>query len=137
MKLLVSIEISINRALFDFYFQDTREKNEAFGSSLLLANSPMSPKVVNGSFAAIIDADEFLAKAYAGIRIAVSFFTRIINMGNHVRQVVSCFFLLIISVFFNDAESRFSSYEAQSTWDSHVGSSVFSRFTDGSCNSRH
>jgi hypothetical protein len=33
----------------------------------------MSPKVVNGSFAAIIDADEFLAKAYAGIRIAVSF----------------------------------------------------------------
>jgi hypothetical protein len=34
----------------------------------------MSPKVVNGSFAAIIDADEFLAKAYAGIRIAVSFF---------------------------------------------------------------
>lgn len=46
-------------------------KNEAFGSSLLLANSPMSPKVVNGSFAAIIDADEFLAKAYAGIRVAV------------------------------------------------------------------
>jgi hypothetical protein len=32
----------------------------------------MSPKVVNGSFAAIVDADEFLAKAYAGIRIAVS-----------------------------------------------------------------
>jgi len=31
----------------------------------------MSPKIVNGSFAAIIDADEFLAKAYAGIRIAV------------------------------------------------------------------
>lgn len=56
---------------FDF-FKETREKNEAFGSSLLLANTPMSPKVVNGSFAAIIDADEFLAKAYAGIRIAVS-----------------------------------------------------------------
>ncbi|XP_059610124.1 histidine decarboxylase [Phlebotomus argentipes] len=50
--------------------KDTREKNEAFGSSLLLANSPMSPKIVNGSFAAIFDADEFLAKAYAGIRIA-------------------------------------------------------------------
>lgn len=32
----------------------------------------MSPKIVNGSFAAIFDADEFLAKAYAGIRIAVS-----------------------------------------------------------------
>lgn len=52
--------------------KETREKNEAFGSSLLLANSPMSPKIVNGSFAAIFDADEFLAKAYAGIRIAVS-----------------------------------------------------------------
>ena len=38
----------------------------------MLANSPMSPKIVNGSFAAIFDADEFLAKAYAGIRIAVS-----------------------------------------------------------------
>ncbi|CAO1398756.1 unnamed protein product [Diamesa serratosioi] len=50
--------------------KETREKNEAFGSSLLLANSPMSPKIVNGSFAAIFDADEFLAKAYAGIRIA-------------------------------------------------------------------
>jgi hypothetical protein len=32
----------------------------------------MSPKVVNGSFAAIIEPDEFLAQAYAGIRIAVS-----------------------------------------------------------------
>lgn len=31
----------------------------------------MSPKIVNGSFAAIFDTDEFLAKAYAGIRIAV------------------------------------------------------------------
>lgn len=51
---------------------DTKEKSEAFGSSLLLSNSPLSPKVVNGSFAAIFDADEFLAKTYAGIRIAVS-----------------------------------------------------------------
>lgn len=58
--------------VFLLLFLDTREKNEAFGSSLLLANSPMSPKIVNGSFAAIFDTDEFLAKAYAGIRIAVS-----------------------------------------------------------------
>uniref|UniRef100_T1GH65 Uncharacterized protein n=1 Tax=Megaselia scalaris TaxID=36166 RepID=T1GH65_MEGSC len=50
--------------------KDTKDRNEAFGSSLLLSNSPMSPKVVNGSFAAIFDADEFLAKTYAGIRIA-------------------------------------------------------------------
>ncbi|XP_050089066.1 histidine decarboxylase isoform X3 [Anopheles aquasalis] len=50
--------------------KDTREKNEAFGSSLLLANTPMSPKIVNGSYAAIFDADEFLAKVYAGIRIS-------------------------------------------------------------------
>ncbi|XP_054279364.1 histidine decarboxylase [Macrosteles quadrilineatus] len=33
----------------------TRVKNADFGSSLLLANSPMSPKIVNGSFAAIFD----------------------------------------------------------------------------------
>ncbi|XP_063976272.1 histidine decarboxylase [Diachasmimorpha longicaudata] len=39
---------------------ETRKKNEDFGSSLLLANSPMSPKIVNGSFAAIYDtADVF------------------------------------------------------------------------------
>jgi len=54
------------------YPPETKEKNEAFGSSLLLSNSPLSPKVVNGSFAAIFDADEFLAKTYAGVRIAVS-----------------------------------------------------------------
>ncbi|XP_021932712.1 histidine decarboxylase isoform X2 [Zootermopsis nevadensis] len=34
---------------------ETRELNASFGSSLLLANSPMSPKIVNGSFAAIFD----------------------------------------------------------------------------------
>lgn len=62
-----SVKLSFNYSIF----ADTREKNEAFGSSLLLANSPMSPKIVNGSFAAIFDADEFLAKTYAGIRIAV------------------------------------------------------------------
>ncbi|XP_055858861.1 histidine decarboxylase isoform X2 [Episyrphus balteatus] len=50
--------------------KETKEKSEAFGSSLLLANSPMSPKIINGSFAALFDADDFLAKTYAGIRIA-------------------------------------------------------------------
>ncbi|XP_037808178.1 histidine decarboxylase isoform X1 [Lucilia sericata] len=52
------------------YLKDTKEKCEGFGSSLLLSNSPLSPKIVNGSFAALFDADEFLAKTYAGIRIA-------------------------------------------------------------------
>ncbi|XP_011182266.2 histidine decarboxylase isoform X1 [Zeugodacus cucurbitae] len=52
------------------YLKDTKDKSEAFGSSLLLSNSPLSPKIVNGSFAAIFDADEFLAKTYAGVRIA-------------------------------------------------------------------
>ena len=36
---------------------ETRARNEMFGSSLLLANSPMSPKIVNGSFAAMFDVD--------------------------------------------------------------------------------
>ncbi|KAL0268988.1 UNVERIFIED_CONTAM: hypothetical protein PYX00_010743 [Menopon gallinae] len=40
---------------------EIRERNETFGSSLLLANSPMSPKIVNGSFAAVFDEDEFLS----------------------------------------------------------------------------
>lgn len=70
---MLLIELSHGHEIFLFFslIADTREKNEAFGSSLLLANSPMSPKIVNGSFAAIFDADEFLAKTYAGIRIAV------------------------------------------------------------------
>uniref|UniRef100_A0A146LYZ4 Histidine decarboxylase n=2 Tax=Lygus hesperus TaxID=30085 RepID=A0A146LYZ4_LYGHE len=34
---------------------ETKERNELFGSSLLLANSPMSPKIVNGSYVAIFD----------------------------------------------------------------------------------
>nr|CAD7424805.1 unnamed protein product [Timema monikensis] len=39
---------------------ETRDRNENFGSSLLLANSPMSPKIVNGSFAAIFDSGDSL-----------------------------------------------------------------------------
>ncbi|KAK4303684.1 hypothetical protein Pmani_024313 [Petrolisthes manimaculis] len=39
--------------------KDTR-KNPDFGTSLLLANSPMSPKIVNGSFAAIFDNNDVL-----------------------------------------------------------------------------
>lgn len=43
--------------LFFYCFQitETRNWNNNFGASLLLANSPMSPKVVNGSFAALFD----------------------------------------------------------------------------------
>ncbi|OXA64352.1 Histidine decarboxylase [Folsomia candida] len=37
---------------------ETRLRNSHFGTSLLLANSPMSPKIVNGSFAAIFDSNE-------------------------------------------------------------------------------
>ena len=40
-------------------FSEIKEKNESFGTSLLLANigpnSPMSPKIVEGSFAALFD----------------------------------------------------------------------------------
>lgn len=34
---------------------ESLERNEDFGSSLLLANSPMFPKIVDGSFAAIFN----------------------------------------------------------------------------------
>lgn len=37
---------------------ETKKRNSNFGTSLLLANTPMSPKIVNGSFAAIFDSNE-------------------------------------------------------------------------------
>lgn len=43
-------------------FTETKERNENFGTSLLLANSPMSPKIVNGSFVAIFDQGDFLSE---------------------------------------------------------------------------
>ena len=69
IEVLRTIELNNNK---DFQFPDTREKNENFGSSLLLANSPMSPKIVNGSFAAIYDtADIFeeCTKAFGQLRL--------------------------------------------------------------------
>lgn len=74
LKKISKFTIVYKKLIINFltHLPDTKEKSEAFGSSLLLSNSPLSPKVVNGSFAAIFDADEFLAKTYAGIRIAVS-----------------------------------------------------------------
>ncbi|XP_011494806.1 PREDICTED: histidine decarboxylase isoform X2 [Ceratosolen solmsi marchali] len=53
-EILGSVTNSPSRARVSL--AETRERNENFGSSLLLANSPMSPKIVNGSFAAIYDA---------------------------------------------------------------------------------
>ncbi|XP_069704016.1 histidine decarboxylase [Periplaneta americana] len=54
---------------------ETRERNANFGSSLLLANSPMSPKIVNGSFAAIFENGESVledfARAFARFRLEV------------------------------------------------------------------
>ncbi|CAB3382505.1 Hypothetical predicted protein [Cloeon dipterum] len=53
---------------------ETREKNADFGSSLLLANSPMSPKIVNGSFAAIFDNSDVLrefARKFSQLRLDV------------------------------------------------------------------
>ncbi|XP_017783100.1 PREDICTED: histidine decarboxylase [Nicrophorus vespilloides] len=53
--------------------KETKVKNENFGTSLLLANSPMSPKIVNGSFAGIYDQGEVLAeysKSFGQFRLA-------------------------------------------------------------------
>lgn len=105
---------------FFIFFSDTREKNEAFGSSLLLANSPMSPKIVNGSFAAIFDADEFLAKTYAGIRIAV-----IISLYITLISSEFCAWLLWI-FFFNFKNFVFSSIpESKLTGDASTSSRNF------------
>ncbi|GBP64265.1 Histidine decarboxylase [Eumeta japonica] len=40
---------------------EARELNSTFGTSLLLANSPMSPKIVNGTHAAICDYEQVLS----------------------------------------------------------------------------
>ncbi|KAG6447276.1 hypothetical protein O3G_MSEX004869 [Manduca sexta] len=40
--------------------KETRELNATFGTSLLLANSPMSPKIVNGTHAAMCDYEQVL-----------------------------------------------------------------------------
>lgn len=48
---------------------DTKTKNENFGTSLLLANSPMSPKIVNGSFAAIYDQNDVLEQFSKTIKL--------------------------------------------------------------------
>ncbi|XP_061401309.1 histidine decarboxylase [Musca vetustissima] len=65
-EILCEMNITISNRV---YLKDIKEKSDGFGSSLLLSNSPLSPKIVNGSFAAIFD-DDFLAKTYAGVRIA-------------------------------------------------------------------
>ncbi|XP_045457542.1 histidine decarboxylase-like [Melitaea cinxia] len=41
--------------------KETRELNATFGTSLLLANSPMSPKIVNGTHVAICDYEKVLS----------------------------------------------------------------------------
>jgi hypothetical protein len=48
-----------------FLYTEIRERNANFGSSLLLANSPMSPKIVNGSFAAIFDNGDKILEDFA------------------------------------------------------------------------
>lgn len=52
--------------------KETREKNENFGTSLLLSNSPNSPKIVNGSFAAIYDQGDVLdeySRTFSNLRL--------------------------------------------------------------------
>jgi hypothetical protein len=52
----------MRQSLYCNFSAEIKEKNESFGTSLLLANigpnSPMSPKIVDGSFAALFDNNE-------------------------------------------------------------------------------
>lgn len=50
-------------------FSETRDRNENFGSSLLLSNVPMSPKIVNASFAAIYDQSDVLEQFTKTIKL--------------------------------------------------------------------
>ncbi|XP_075988286.1 histidine decarboxylase isoform X2 [Anticarsia gemmatalis] len=52
--------------------RETRELNATFGTSLLLANSPMSPKIVNGTHVAICDYEQVLtscAQTFAQLKM--------------------------------------------------------------------
>ncbi|KAG8234697.1 hypothetical protein J437_LFUL015351 [Ladona fulva] len=75
---------------------ETRERNENFGSSLLLANSPMSPKVVNGSFAAVFDQRDVMkefARKCSGLRLDVKdspgmIFSNFFSMRRRIRGIL-------------------------------------------------
>uniref|UniRef100_A0A8D8X543 Histidine decarboxylase n=1 Tax=Cacopsylla melanoneura TaxID=428564 RepID=A0A8D8X543_9HEMI len=56
--------------------KETKGKNALFGSSLLLANSPMSPKIVNGSFAAVFDTDESIMNGWTHGTAQIQFDTK-------------------------------------------------------------
>lgn len=51
------------------YISEIKDKNENFGSSLLLSNVPMSPKIVNASFAAIYDQGDVLEQFTKTIKL--------------------------------------------------------------------
>lgn len=71
----------------------------------------MSPKIVNGSFAAIFDSDEFLEKSYAGIRIAVRL--------NYLQTAVLFKKSHYPLCYFN-IESEFASYASSGSRNSNV-----------------
>ncbi|CAG9857129.1 unnamed protein product [Phyllotreta striolata] len=48
---------------------ETRDRNENFGTSLLLSNVPTSPKIVNGSFAAMYDQGDVIDDFLQTIRL--------------------------------------------------------------------
>lgn len=64
---------------------ETRVRNSHFGTSLLLANSPMSPKIVNGSFAAIFDSNELFKE-----------FSRKLKLSEMDESSPGKFFILIL-----------------------------------------
>lgn len=76
-------------------FAETRERNENFGTSLLLSNSPYSPKIVNGSFVAFFDQKDVLDeyfKAFSNFGVFVhnspsEYFAELYNLA------FTCFFL--------------------------------------------
>lgn len=98
----------------------------------------MSPKIVNGSFAAMIDADEFLAKAYAGIRIAVSF---LINLSKEALYgVQNSNFPHLPAIFFKTfhfLEPRLACNASPSPRNFNVRKAIFTRLSHGSGHTGH
>lgn len=82
----------------------------SFGTSLLLSNTPMSPKVVNGSFAAIFEKDEsvlspwthWLSQLRNETKMSPSKFRCEGNLNSRIDRNLFYFFVIFLQ-FFKDA----------------------------------
>lgn len=86
----------------------------------------MSPKVVNGSFAALFDNEDDWSRKLLRSETKDSSCKYIINNRRQIVKII--FFLKMLVICFNSAASD----EKKNSRDSDVGKTVFFRFSNGS-----